>query len=60
MQVPSELLDATDAVLEATNQPDEFKSRLRALIRNAAEGGVEDRDVAGLVAAIDIDSDTGA
>jgi hypothetical protein len=59
MPIPTELLDATDAVLEVTIQPDEFKSRLRALIRNAAEGGVEDRDVAGLVAVVDIDTDTG-
>ncbi|MGU3387838.1 hypothetical protein ACLBYG_25290 [Methylobacterium sp. D53M] len=60
MSTPSELLEAADLVLEATEQPEEFKSRLRALIRNAGDGMVEDHDVAGLVAIVDVDSDTGA
>jgi hypothetical protein len=60
MPAPDELLQATDAVLEATDQSEEFKSRLRAMIRNVADGGVEDRDVAGLVGSVDVDTDTGA
>jgi hypothetical protein len=59
MSLHQELLDAAQAVLDATNQPEEFKSRLTALIRNAVESGVEDHDVAGLVAAVDTTTDTG-
>lgn len=59
MSVHEELVEATEAVLDATDQPEEFKSRLRALIRNALESGVEDHDVAGLVAAVDVSTDTG-
>jgi hypothetical protein len=60
MSLHQELLDAAQVVLDATNQPEEFKSRMTALIRNAVESGVEDHDVAGLVATVDITSDTGA
>jgi hypothetical protein len=46
-------------VLDAVNQPEEFKRRLLALIRNDAEDGVGEGDIAGVVAAADVDADTG-
>ncbi len=46
-------------MLDAANQPEEFKRRLLALIRNDADDGVGDSDVASVVAAADIKSDTG-
>lgn len=45
--------------MDAVNQPDEFKRRLLALIRNDAEDGVGDGDVAGVVSAADVEADTG-
>lgn len=54
-----EIEEAAAAVLDAVNQPQEFKRRLLALIRNDADDGVGDTDVAGVVAAADTDADTG-
>lgn len=59
MPLHPEVAEATAAVLEAIDQPDDFKRRLMALVRNIAEDGVEDGDVTAVVAAIDTSTDTG-
>lgn len=46
-------------MLDAVDQPVEFKRRLLALIRNDAEDGASDGDVAGVVASANAESDTG-
>lgn len=53
--VYTELTDAVEAVLAQSDQPEEFKRRLRRLIENATHDNLSDSDLREVIQRADID-----
>jgi hypothetical protein len=50
-----ELTDAVEAVLAQSDQPEEFKRRLRRLIENATHDNLSDSDLREVIQRADVD-----
>lgn len=50
-----ELEQAADSILAATEQPDEFKKRLKTLIENATRDNLADGDLRQVIQLADVD-----